>query len=305
MPDILNENYFINREFKNDFFIFLFGKHKDLALSLYNAMNNTSYDDPEEIIFNTIDNFIYIGRHNDVSFLIESTVNVYEHQTTVNANIPLRMFLYISKIYEKYAVENRNILYSEKIIKLPNPNFIVFYYGAEEQPDDRLVHLSDAMDIKGTNLELTARVINANYGHNQYILNKCPALFEYSWFLSEIRVRYNGYVSTGADHKEAMKRAVDEALEIMPEDYIIKNIVIRNKAEVVDMLYSMEDEPRMIRLLFEEKKNEGREEGLREGRTEARAEYFKKTIRLLMKTGISEEEATKMTEEEYYKSAEQ
>ena len=178
MTDFYENDYFINREFRNDFFIFLFGRNKEFALSLYNAMNNSSYDDPDEIIFNTIDNFIYIGRHNDVSFLIENTLNVYEHQTTANANIALRMLLYVAKLYEKYAYQNKAVLYSRDVIRLPSPNFIVFYFGKEEQTDDRLIYLSDAMSIKNSNLELRVRVINVNYGHNQYILNKCPALYE-------------------------------------------------------------------------------------------------------------------------------
>ena len=62
MTDFLQDGHPINRKYKNDLFVFLFGRHKDLALSLYNAMNNTSYDNPEEIIFNTIEDFIYIGR---------------------------------------------------------------------------------------------------------------------------------------------------------------------------------------------------------------------------------------------------
>ena len=88
------------------------------------------------------------------------------------------MLLYVAKLYEKYAYQNKAVLYSHDVIRLPSPNFIVFYFGKEEQTDDRLIYLSDAMSIKNSNLELRVRVINVNYGHNQYILNKCPALYE-------------------------------------------------------------------------------------------------------------------------------
>ena len=287
MTDFLQDGHPINREYKNDLFVFLFGHHKDLALSLYNAMNNTSYDDPEEIIFNTIEDFIYIGRKNDVSFLIENTINVYEHQTTINANIALRMLMYIAKLYDKFAEEYDKDLYSTKEIKLPNPSFIVFYFGNRECEDDRFVYLSDAMEIKNPNLELRVRVINANYGHSQHILNRCPALYEYSWFLSDIRVSYNKYVKAGIDNREAMRRAVDEALEKMPESFIIKKIILVHKAEVTDMLFTIEDEPRMMKIHEDTIRNE------------TRAEDLAVAIQLLMEAGLSEEEATRRAEEAF------
>ena len=297
MNDFLETRYPINREYRNDLFIFLFGGNKEFALSLYNAMNNTSYDDPEELIFNTIDDFIYIGRHNDVSFLIKNTINLYEHQTTINANIALRMFLYVAKLYEKYAFENNKVLYSSRLIRLPNPNFIVFYFGKEDQIDDRFIYLSEAMEIKNPNLELKVRVINANYGHNQHILNKCPVLYEYSWFLSEIRVRYNDDEKYIADNVRKMRSVVDEVLNIMPDSFIIKKIILIHKAEVANMLYTMEDEPRQMRLLEEEIRNEGR--------AEARAEGIETTIKILLKTGLSHEEAKRMAEEGFKASSEE
>ena len=228
--------------------------------------------------------FILEGK-NDVSFLIENTINVYEHQTTINANVALRMLMYITKLYDKYAKEYDKNLYSAKEIKLPNPNFIVFYFGNKECEDDKFVYLSDAMEIKNSNLELRVRVINANYGHSQHILNRCPALYEYSWFLSDIRVSYNKYVKAGIDNREAMRRAVDEALEKMPESFIIKKIILVHKAEVTDMLFTIEDEPRAMKVYEEEI------------RKETRAEDLKNAINYYMKTGLSEEEATQLARE--------
>jgi len=294
MTNFLEERK-VNREHKNDLFVFLFGTNKEFALSLYNAMNNSNYTDPDSITFNTIENFIYIGKKNDVSFLIENTINVYEHQTTVNANIALRMLLYVSKLYERYAYENKKDLYSEKKIKLPNPNFVVFYYGGKQIEDDRFIYLSEAMDIKNSNLELRVRVINANYGHNQHILNKCPALYEYSWFLQEIRIRYNMVVDTEKKNNNMMTRIVDSVLEAMPDDFVIKEIITNHKAEVTDMLYTIEDEPRMMAIHEEALRNEGYEKG----KKESRAEGLKTSIKLLLKAGFSIEEAEQMVKEEY------
>ena len=277
----------INRKYKNDLFVFLFGSNKEFALSLYNAVNNSSYTDPDSITFNTIEDFIYIGRQNDVSFLIENTINIYEHQTTINANIALRMLLYVSRLYEKYA--NEDDLYSQRTISLPSPNFIVFYFGNKECKDDRFVYLSDAMEIKNPNLGLKVRVINANYGHTQYILNKCPVLYEYSWFLHEVGIRYNMIVDSSNKNNNIMPGIVDSVLEIMPDDFIIKTIILKHKAEVVDMLYTIEDEPRMMKIHDEAMKNEGR--------VEARAEDLNNAINYYMKTGLSEKEATQLARE--------
>lgn len=289
MKNFLEEKR-INRKYKNDLFVFLFGTNKDFTLSLYNAMNNSNYMDPDSITFNTIENFIYIGRQNDVSFLIENT-NIYEHQTTINTNIALRMLLYVSKLYERYAYENRKDLYSEKRIRLPNPNFVVFFYGNRQIADDYFIYLSEAMDIKNSNLELRVRVINANYGHNQHILNKCPALYEYSWFLQEIRIRYNMIVDSDNKDNNVMTRIVDLVLEAMPDDFVIKEIITNHKAEVTDMLYTIEDEPRMMAIHEEALRNEGYEK--------ARKEDLDAAIELLMEEGRSKEEAIRKVEKKY------
>ena len=296
MTNFLEERR-VNREYKNDLFVFLFGTNKEFALSLYNAMNNSNYTDPDSITFNTIENFIYIGRKNDVSFLIENTINVYEHQTTINTNIALRMLVYVSKLYERYAYENKKDLYSEKRIELPNPNFVVFYYGGRQIEDDRFIYLSEAMDIKNSNLELRARVINANYGHNQHILNRCPALYEYSWFLQEIRIRYNMIVETDKKDNNVMARIVDSVLEVMPEDFVIKEIIITHKAEVTDMLYTIEDEPRMMAIHEKAIRNEAIEK--------ARVEYKKRMAQALIKIGFPEKEAELMTKEVFNKAIEE
>ena len=86
-----------------------------------------------------------------------------------------------------------------------------------------------------------------------------------------------------------MPGIVDSVLEIMPDDFIIKTIILKHKAEVVDMLYTIEDEPRMMKIHDEAMKNEGR--------VEARAEDLNNAINYYMKTGLSEKEATQLARE--------
>ena len=95
----------INLRHKDRLFIFLFGNeaHKDWTLNLYNAVNNSNYDDPEAISFNTLDDFLYMGMKNDISFIINGQINLFEHQSTINPNMPLRQFLYLAHIYEAHV----------------------------------------------------------------------------------------------------------------------------------------------------------------------------------------------------------
>lgn len=79
--------------YKDRLFSFIFGsdEHKDWTLSLYNAVNGSSYDDPESIVITTIRDALYLGMHNDVSFIISNEMNMFEQQSTFNPNMPLRM----------------------------------------------------------------------------------------------------------------------------------------------------------------------------------------------------------------------
>ena len=57
----------INREHKDRMFRWIFNNKKDL-LELYNAVNETSYTDPEQLEINTLEDVIYMGMKNDVLF---------------------------------------------------------------------------------------------------------------------------------------------------------------------------------------------------------------------------------------------
>ena len=76
----------INRDHKDRLFSFLFGSesNKEWTLSLYNAVNNTSYTDPQAILFTTIEDAVYMGMKNDLSFILFHVMNIYEQQSTYN-----------------------------------------------------------------------------------------------------------------------------------------------------------------------------------------------------------------------------
>ena len=141
----------------------VFKNKKDL-LDLYNAVNGTDYEDAEALEVNTLENVLYISMKNDVSFIIGNTMNLYEHQSSRNENMPLRGFLYFAKMFENYISENDIDLFSRRIQKIPTPKYIVFYNGRENEPDQRILRLSDAFIKEVGCLECEVVLLNINYG---------------------------------------------------------------------------------------------------------------------------------------------
>ena len=89
-----------NRKYKDTVFRMLFSDRKNL-LSLYNAINETSYTDATQLEIVTLENAIYMGMKNDLAFIINTNLFLYEHQSTYNPNMPLRDLFYISSEYQK------------------------------------------------------------------------------------------------------------------------------------------------------------------------------------------------------------
>ncbi len=131
-----------NREYKDGLFRMVFQKKEDL-LSLYNALNGSSYTDPDELEVNTLGNVLYLTRKNDISFLISGMMNLYEHQSTFNPNMPVRGLIYLCRLYEKYIVKNEIDIYTSSLKELPFPQYFVFYNGTEKEPDRQELKLSD------------------------------------------------------------------------------------------------------------------------------------------------------------------
>lgn len=103
---------------------------KGELLSLYNAVNGTEYTDVDNLEINTLRNAIYMNVKNDVSFLFNFQVNLYEQQSTVNPNMLLRDLFYVADLLQNY-VKDFN-LYGRGLVKIPAPRFIVFYNGKEK-----------------------------------------------------------------------------------------------------------------------------------------------------------------------------
>ena len=229
-----------NRKYKDTVFRMLFSDRKNL-LSLYNAINETSYTDAAQLEIVTLENAIYMGMKNDLAFIINTNLFLYEHQSTYNPNMPLRDLFYISSEYQKLV--DKKSLYSSVLQKIPAPQFIVFYNGTEKEKDSWVNHLSEAFQNLSGNpkLELEVLTININEGHNPELMGQCQTLKEYAQYVNCVR-RY----AKKFELADAVEQAVDECIH----KNILSEFLRKNKAEVISMSifeYDKEEEEKKLR----------------------------------------------------------
>ena len=238
-----------NRLYKSRLFVMIFEEKKKL-LELYNAVSGKHYEDPELLEINTLDNAIYMSMKNDISFLIDARLALYEHQSTYSPNLPLRFFLYLADLYSD-MIRNVN-LYSSKKVQLPTPHFVVFYNGERKQPDRKILKLSDLYSVveKEYKLNLEVLMLNINSGHNPELMEACHTLWEYAEYTNRVRT----YAK-----EMALDKAVEQAVtECIQEGNLIE-FLEKNKAEAMKVSIYEYDEERHIRQEREEAWEEGRE----------------------------------------------
>jgi predicted transposase/invertase (TIGR01784 family) len=222
----------INRNHKNSVFSALFS-NADVLRELYSAIEGVTIPPDIPVDINTLTDILYMDQINDVSFTIDNRLVVLiEHQATINNNLPLRLLLYIARIYEK--IINRRKRYQIKLEKIPAPEFIVLYNGSDPYPDYAELRLSDAFkDIEGLKLartiplELIVQVYNINQGHNSIILEKCETLENYSIFIDKIR-EYEKQLT--------LDESVNCAIKYCTENNILKKFLEDHGSEVFNML---------------------------------------------------------------------
>ena len=267
----------VNKEYKDRLFCFIFGReeNKEWTLSLYNAVNQTSHTDVSAIKLNTIENVMYLGMHNDVSFLYMDEINDYEQQSTGNPNMPLRQTHYACNQFEKYIVSNRLNKYGSKLLHLPTPRLVTFYNGTDDMDDELTLSLKESFaDKDKADIDASVRMININYGHSKKILDACEPLKEYTWLVDMIR-KYRTSME--------LEAAVDRAIEEMPRSYVIKKLLEEHKSEVKGMLLTEYNEAEAMELF----KEEGREEGRDERSAEVASDLLKEGASVSFITKIS------------------
>lgn len=236
----------LNRQYKDNLFRFIFGHHKEHALSLYNAINNTDYKDPEDITFNTLENVVFLGMKNDVSFVIDAHLTLLEHQSKYSENMPLRGLFYLSDLLRKEALNHgysSNSIYDSRRIILSTPQVIVLYNGTDKKTEDHFtLELKDSFENPEQScVNLIVDVYNVRYGHSASLMKKCPALRQYATFVSLVQQ----YEARGLPKREAALKATDE---IIAEGTGVSSLFEQNRSEVVQLFLEEynEEEVRQI-----------------------------------------------------------
>ena len=231
------KNTNVRRDYKARLFEMIF-REKEELLGLYHAVNGTNYLDPDKLEINTLENAIYLSMHNDVSFIIDSRLSLYEHQSTYSPNLPLRYLFYVSDLYSKMTKDCN--LYGSRRIMLPSPRFLIFYNGREERPEREILELAEAFEIQEQEpwLNLKAVLLNINSGYNNDIVDACKTLSDYVIYTSRVR-----QYAERMDIEEAVERAITECIaEGILADFLTR---YRNEAKKMS-IYEYDEERQRI-----------------------------------------------------------
>ena len=271
-----------NRQYKDTVFRMLFSEKENL-LSLYNAVTGNTYQNADDLKIVTLENAIYMGMKNDLAFMLETNIYLYEHQSTLNSNIPLRDLIYIGIEYQQY-VDDKS-LYSSRLQKIPALKFMVFYNGTDAVDDRVELRLSNAYEhLAGEpDLELKVLMLNVSEGHNKELMEQCQTLKEYAIYVARVR-KYTSEMNLN----DAVARAIDECIK----EGILVEFLRKNRSEV-----------KMVSILEYDK--EWEEKKLRKAEYEAgKTEGITEVIQNMYRLGYSTEkiaEATDKTIEEVEK----
>lgn len=287
------------RQYKDTVFRMLF-RDRERLLELYNAVSGNQCADAEKLEIVTLENAIYMGMKNDLAFLVDFHLYLYEHQSTVNPNMPLRFLQYVTEEYCRLTAKEN--IYGSRRISLPSPHFVVFYNGKREYPERQLLRLSEAFQVQEDEpaLELSVWMLNINEGYNTELKEQCRTLGEYMQYVNKVRE-----YAVAFSMEEAVERAVDECIAAG----ILRDFLLANKAEVKRVsIYEYDEEVTREAIRMEEY-----ERGREEGRAEGRAEGIEALILDNMESGLTREAILeKLTKrfglkaeraEEYYEKA--
>lgn len=277
-----------NRKYKDGVFVDLFSQKENL-LELYHALSGFDYSNETKVEIITLDGVLFTPFKNDLAAFIENRfVVLMEHQSTLSDNIPMRMFLYLAREYEKILKEET--LYKKKRVWIPTPELYVLYNGTDPCPKEQILKLSDSFLVTKEQpmVELQVKQININYGINDNLLEKSQKLHDYSYLIQTIR----NFLTEGMTRDEA----ITLALELCVKQGILQNYLRQKGSEVLNMLLTEYNEEIVLRVT----KEEAREDGLLEGRKEGRKEGILNTIEICRELNLPEDEIKKKLQEKFH-----
>ena len=242
-----------NRKIRDTVFCHFMSNESHL-LSLCNALNDTVYNESSNITINTLEGSFFSNIKNDISFLLNNLMVVLiEHQTTINPNMPLRFLSYVDELYKRYTSTSHKKIYGDDLIKIPAPEFYVFYDGNDTSFEKQTLKLSDAFETQSDKLELTVHVYNLADGMNDELKRKCLPIGEYSIFS-------NAYKHF-RQQKMEIDHAVDAAIKYCLENNVMVDYLKNNQKEVIDMFGFEWNEKEEREALLEIGEERGRLEG--------------------------------------------
>lgn len=259
-----------NRKIRDTVFCHYMSTEQHL-FELGNALKGTQHTDPSSISINTLDGSFYSNIKNDISFLMDNLMVVLiEHQTTINPNMPLRFLSYVDELFRRYTQPQQKKIYSSELVKLPTPNFYVFYDGDDNSFDSYTLRLSDAFEISSNNLELTVNVYNLATGKSKALKNLCQPLNEYSIFSN----KYKDFRKQNLTIDESVREATHYCLE----NNIMYDYLKNNESEVISMFGFEWNEKEEREALLEAGEARGEARGITIGEARGRLMALKELV---------------------------
>ena len=256
----------VKRTYKDSLFCDIF-RRKDYLQDVYRGLFGRDVS-LQEIQLMTLQGTFFNDEKNDVSFLAGTRqIVLMEHQSTLNENMPLRMFWYMAKLYRKQVPKDAP--YRTRRLQLPAPCFYVFYNGLDPAPDEWEMRLSEAFEGECSSLELCVKAYNINEMSGSRLLEKSRALKGYSVFVAQIRRK----TAAGVCLEGAVKQAIRYCIE---QDLLAEYFLEREMEEVFDMVSFKWDPELAKRVQLQEAQEIGMEKGMEKGVTEIVLNMLKK-----------------------------
>ena len=246
---------------KNNYRDSLFRKyfeHPDKLAALHELLTGIPTAE-QNVEIKTLKSVLFNRLKNDISFKVgDRFIVLFEHQSTINPNMPARMLLYSAMLYRKML--SKESIYSKKLIPLPAPEFYVLYNGKEPWTDNSKLYLSSAFAENQHNLELVVTVRNIRYNKDNELLQKYKPLHDYSFFVYDVEKR----VASGDSLANAIRNATDYCIN----HNIMRDYLSANYEEVFEMMSLRWNEKDAKKYWQKEAREEGHAAGLAEGRAQ-------------------------------------
>ena len=251
-----------NREIKDGVFRLLFGEPENAA-ELYHALTEIECS-PDEIQIITITTTISGKQKNDLAFVVRGKALVVgEHMSSPYANMPVRFLMYTGQLYEKWIKmkDEEKFLYRKTLYKVPTPEFVVFYNGADEKPEKETLRLSDAFETNPDGnlgcLKLEVPVYNINKGMNKELFGKSGKLAQYAEFIAKVR-EFNKLYD---DYTQAVREAANYCIA----NGILADFLREQGGKIVSILAAEYDVEVAKRVSADERAEEIAKEMLQDG----------------------------------------